>query len=290
MTDRPSLHPLAVAGRALAAVAAVFTVVLLSAFWRNPHVLPSYRNNLWLLAWVSRWGWPPLAAALGGWIVSAMAIQRLTSRPGQARRGLGWARLGLALSASSGGLALFGMLVIPALRPHEAAWKTQCLANVKNVAEAVSMYVADWERFPAAGHWTDVAHRYLRDRGSQVADGSLRCPDAAGDCAYAFNASLDRESLHAIIAADRLVALFESDRGRNAHGGKELLTDFPRHLGGDNLGFADGHAKWYVRSKSVEMVSRNQVRLDTKWPHEYEAEHDGHLLWQPKPKPAVGGE
>ncbi len=289
MSERPPLHPLSIAGLVLGSLAAVFTAVLLSAFWRNPHLLPSDRNNLWLAAWVGRWWWPPLAAALAGWVTSGAAIERLTNPRNPARRGLTLARAALALSVGCGGLALVGLFFIPMLRTHEAALKTQCLVNVKDVATALNMYVADWDRFPAADHWTDLAQDYLRSSRSLAARDSLRCPDAAGDCAYAYNASLALQPSSAIADPSRTIALFESDGGWNAHGGRELLTDFPRHMGGDNIGLSDGYARWFLRAKPTGVVSQNQVRLDTKWPHEYDAEREGHLLWQPTLKPAGGG-
>jgi hypothetical protein len=43
------------------------------------------------------------------------------------------------------------------------------------------------------------------------------------------------------------VVVFESDAGKNAAGGPELLPDEPRHLGGDKYGFADGSARWLKR-------------------------------------------
>jgi len=60
-----------------------------------------------------------------------------------------------------------------------------------------------------------------------------------------------------------IAVVFESDKGWNAHGGKELLPHTPRHSGGDMYGFAGGHMedeggfdtspieKWYRRDEVI---------------------------------------
>jgi hypothetical protein len=78
-------------------------------------------------------------------------------------------------------------------------------------------------------------------------------------------------------APGKVIAVFGSDRGQNAHGRKELLPDFLRHLGGDNTGFADAHVRWYARQKP-----RGEMRWDSVWPRE--CEEGSELQWQPAPR------
>src|SRR5512140_3730776 len=47
---------------------------------------------------------------------------------------------------------LAAMLFPVFARARESARKTQCLANVKNVAIAFQMYLADYDRMPPGGH------------------------------------------------------------------------------------------------------------------------------------------
>jgi hypothetical protein len=53
--------------------------------------------------------------------------------------------------------------------------------------------------------------------------------------------------------------IFESDVGWNAHGGRELLPEKPRHLvgghlGGDNYGFLEGSARWVKRGAAEGLL------------------------------------
>jgi hypothetical protein len=50
------------------------------------------------------------------------------------------------------------------------------------------------------------------------------------------------------------LVIFESDLGGSVSGGPEALAAKPRHLGGDNWGFADGHAKWFTRTPDNPLI------------------------------------
>ena len=120
-----------------------------------------------------------------------------------------------------------------------------CLSNVKNVTLAVQMYVSDYDDvFPPAAQWSDTLFEYVRN------EDVYRCPEATElPCGYAHNAALG-EAMHDDLAHPaKTVVIFESDRGWNGAGGRALLPAEPRHLGGDNYGFADGHAQWVGREE-----------------------------------------
>jgi hypothetical protein len=154
-----------------------------------------------------------------------------------------------------GGICLGGcsLLLVPLLlavlfpvfaRAREAARKAQCLSNVKNLALAVQMYQADWNVFPDGAQWCDVTGEYTK--GAQV----YACPSApAPRCAYAYNAALSRQAAASLPDPGQTIALFESDRGWDAAGDESLMCAKPRHLGGDNWGYADGHAQWWPRGQ-----------------------------------------
>jgi len=140
-----------------------------------------------------------------------------------------------------------------------------CLSHVKNISLAIQMYVADNDdRFPPAGDWCGILDEYVKNRDV------FRCPEARGTSGwdYAYNALLSAKSMYDLTDPANTVAIFESDAGRNAAGGPELLPDEPRHSGGDNYGFADGDAQWIKRKK----------RPDGSWAKEPEADW---VRWKP---------
>ena len=53
--------------------------------------------------------------------------------------------------------------------------------------------------------------------------------------------------------------------GPRAHGGPELLPDEPRHYGGDNYGFADGHTVWLPRKKSPDGTWAKEPEAEVRW-------------------------
>ena len=144
---------------------------------------------------------------------------------------------GLALAFTAG----------PRLLRRESGPHPVCLPNVKNLSLAVQMYLADHDGvFPPAAQWSDTLLEYVKN------EDEYRCPQAGElRCAYAHNAALSMAMYDAVAHATETVVIFESDQGWNAAGGRELLPDEPRHSGGDNYGFADGHAKWVGREEAM---------------------------------------
>src|SRR5512141_955035 len=60
---------------------------------------------------------------------------------------------------------LAAMLFPVFARARESARKIQCLSNVKNIAMAYQMYLADYDRFPPGEHRADV-HAFFNARTS----------------------------------------------------------------------------------------------------------------------------
>ena len=147
-------------------------------------------------------------------------------------------------------LVLFGLLFVFSIlaamlfpvfaRARASAHKVTCLGNVKSLSLAIQMYLVDNDDglLPTT-NWCDALDPYVGNRDTYV------CPVAPDlPCGYALNASLVGASLADIYDPSQTVAIFESDRGWNAAGGPELLPEEPRHLGGYNFGYLDGHAAW----------------------------------------------
>jgi hypothetical protein len=166
-------------------------------------------------------------------------------------------RLGCVLAALA--LAIVLALVWPMLpRPEPSRI---CLSNVKNISLALQMYLADNDdRLPPAGGWCDRIDEYMWTRDV------YRCEQAEElDCAFAYNAALGGVSLASLSNRAETVVIFESDAGWNAVGGRELLPDEPRHLGGDHYGFADGFARWLKRKQLPDGTWAKEPEADVIW-------------------------
>ncbi len=225
---------------------AVIAVVIVVGVRIGGRIFPSQRAEAWVGAWT----------AYGCGIAAACAFLSILLAVLARRR----ANVGvLALL-----VALLAAMMLPVfVRKPMSRLKTQCLANTKNIAIALAMYTTDYNTFPAAEHWTDVFDDYTRNPDV------YRCPEASGRCAFAYNDALADRRVVALGNPEQVVAFFESDRGWNGHGGPEAMTDFARHLGGENVGFPDGHAKWYARQRPAGTTDLSSVRYDAKWPHAF---------------------
>jgi len=128
------------------------------------------------------------------------------------------------------------------------------------------MYLYDYDdHLPATTDWCDVlVGPYVGNPDAFV------CP-AASDlpCGYALNGSLVGASLADVYDPSQTVAIFESDRGWNAAGGEDLLPYEPRHLGGYNFGYVDGHAGWV----SEDAISDRCIWNLQSSPDDYSKDH-----------------
>jgi len=153
--------------------------------------------------------------------------------------------------------------------------KAQCLTHVKFLALALSTCAVDNGAFPGPEQWQNAAAAHLEVK-SDLAE-LTTCPAAPNSAlAYAYNAALSGVMYSALDDPAHTVVLFESAAGRNVSaGGPGLLPAEPRHLGGDNYGFADGHAEW---------IKRKQLP-DGTWAKEPAREG---VIWEPVLKDSDG--
>ena len=194
---------------------------------------------------------PPWAYVLIGVVPLMLALAYanslvgvLSGRSGPVRKVLAACVVMLLAVGLVGGLQVLGMAVYAMSgRPSVAQQKAFCLSKVKNLTLAVLDYADEHEgRLPAAETWCDDLLPYIRG------EEAFLCPAAPDlQCAYAFNAALSGVRAESIPDLVNVVLIFESDGGWNAAGGMELLAEEPRHLGGENYGFVDGHAAWIGR-------------------------------------------
>jgi len=100
-----------------------------------------------------------------------------------------------------------------------------CLKHQHALLDAIVAYAREHgERYPPARDWCDRVRPYVKDPQAFV------CPAARNRrCSYAFNAQLSELPTDTLADGHPVVLLFESDRGWNAAGGRELLVERPRH-------------------------------------------------------------
>ncbi len=126
-----------------------------------------------------------------------------------------------------------------AARPQ--AWQEACMSNQKQLGLAMMQYMQDYdEHYPFAANWNQALAPYIKD--SSV----LKCPLIRNDLpGYALNRSLASAQLRFVPSPASTAGIYESIPGVNLSGGPELLPVPGRHNDGNNIGFADGHVKWY---------------------------------------------
>jgi len=126
-------------------------------------------------------------------------------------------------------------------RSPAQAVQTDCLSNLKQICLAFIMYAQDYKgTFPKAEKWTDDLRPYVG------ADALFRCPAAPGlECGYAMNSRVAGKRLAEIARPAETVLVFDSTKGtRNAADALQSVPkDPPRHQGGNNFGYCDGHCK-----------------------------------------------
>jgi prepilin-type processing-associated H-X9-DG protein len=151
---------------------------------------------------------------------------------------------GIAVSAVSLVLALVVAPILIAIlfpvfaRAREKAVQTSCMANLKQISVCTLMYAADYdERLPLKDSWCDAI--YDRVGNEQV----YVCPALPEErCGYAYNARLHGVELTSVKSPGDTVACYDAIGGWNAAGDASLAD--PRHNGGLNVSYVDGHVKW----------------------------------------------
>src|ERR1051326_2501746 len=124
--------------------------------------------------------------------------------------------------------------------------RPSCQSNLKQTGLALRLYAEDWDgHLPCAAHWMDDTNRlYAKNWGI------FRCPEVTDSqptsYGYAFNSLLAQKSLKKLKRLETLPMIYDTgDLRRNAFApGHSGLANPPRHHGGNNIGYADGHVKW----------------------------------------------
>lgn len=139
----------------------------------------------------------------------------------------------------------------------QEALQSSCLSNLKQIALGMLMYAQDHdEHLPDAATWMDDVQPYT------AGEALFRCPGAPHlPWGYAMNASLSKRNLAEIAMPVNTVLVCDSDIGtRNAAGGPEIVCVPPRHDGGNNYAYVDGHAKWCTEVPSFGDLPQPDLR------------------------------
>lgn len=126
---------------------------------------------------------------------------------------------------------------------RESARAISCLSNIKQQGTSLRMYLQDYDdKYPQADQWMDLTQPYYKN------DIILHCPSVSQpgtqSYGYAFNKALSRTSDEKIKSPQTTVMLYDSTNlARNATDSVTSAPNPARHRRGNNVGYADGHAR-----------------------------------------------
>jgi prepilin-type processing-associated H-X9-DG protein len=131
-------------------------------------------------------------------------------------------------------------------RARENARRSSCQSNLKQISLGLLQYVQDYdEKLPPAKPWIDVLMPYLKT------EYIFKCPSVTDPkgYGYAYNSKLSNKPFDILPLSSQTVSIYETTvLKRNAYGMGENPAF--RHAGGANYAFADGHVKWFDKSKT----------------------------------------
>lgn len=184
-------------------------------------------------------------AAIPGLILGIVSIRQINQKPRELA-GKGLAIAGIVLSAV--GMCCFALIatmsaiLFPAFKQAtEAAIRSTCQSNVRQLSNAAKMYLSDWnDTYPPAAQWSDALKPCVAAITTEYRS-TYRCPAApAKACGYALNEALGGQPEGVLMSPSETVQFFESDLGWNACGGAGAMITQPRHRA-FTIGYADGH-------------------------------------------------
>lgn len=129
-------------------------------------------------------------------------------------------------------------------KPSGRIMQVACLSNMKMLDMAMQMYMDDNDGYlpPRNLDWTKIQYKYSKMRKDLSC---LSQPAPENKSSYGLNKNLDNINIIDLANNANIIMVFEAKIGKNPRGAKELLAYPPRHFGGYNIGFADGHCKYF---------------------------------------------
>lgn len=135
---------------------------------------------------------------------------------------------------------VLGAIMLPVFaRAREKAVMASCQSNLKQASLAALMYTQDYDEvFPPGSRWCDVLYPYIRN------EMVFNCPGLAKGQrgGYGYNSNLSNIPIDKLRTPEASPLQFDARPGWNVSGLAELLE--PRHHGGPNVSYADGHVRW----------------------------------------------
>ena len=143
-----------------------------------------------------------------------------------------------AWSTALGGLFVLGVVFMPvfACGCRKASTSTHSLSNLKQLAMALHIYDADFERTPSAEDWQGDLLPYLKNK--DIYDDPMNLPKKFG---YAMNANAGQVNLDKVVNQANTVEFFWTTiAGPNAAGDRQHLRYTQDKTG---LAMLDGSAR-----------------------------------------------
>ena len=131
------------------------------------------------------------------------------------------------------------------------AKKSSCQSNLRQLGLGMMQLIQDIkERFPKDSDWQEAILPYVRNADL------FSCPGAPNlQNGFAMNAALSDAYLMLLEDPSRTPLLFDSALNQpNASGGFESLCNPPRHLGRNNIVFADGHTASFTLEEAQNLL------------------------------------
>lgn len=134
---------------------------------------------------------------------------------------------------------------------RDKAQQASCQSNLRQLCLGVLMYATDWDGVFPGETWAPDTLPYVRNEVVYTCPSRPHLP-----VGYAMNHQLLGRATATIPHLAETVILFESNLGGESPvGGPEDLPEGGVHNGGVNLGYADGHVKWYPVEEARRLLA-----------------------------------
>ena len=137
---------------------------------------------------------------------------------------------------------------------REAAQQEACSSNLKQMGLGVHMYAQDHEEKLPGTTWVKDIWNYVGNPDI------FRCPERPEQgVGYAINAAVLNKPMAEIANPSETVLFFETNLGGdNPVGGAKDIPAEGVHNGGINVGFVDGHVKWWGVEEAKQLLEQGE--------------------------------